>query len=219
MRCGCNSRQCEGLRNTREIFRWPQTVARMLAKNPEGLCRLQSVLHGGVVIYSDYSGYGAEREALSCTLQALQEQQKWTFEPEKSPLNFARVCDIAELPQRALISVSQESFAGSTCVFEDVIDHAAPAASQWARAAKPPKDATADSARQQYIDHSGLASQEQGLGISTSRYTEMSCSRAPMSSPSPCELCVEHRACCQTLQIGIWQRIITRALSSQTSCP
>ena len=139
----------EGPRSTREIFAWPQELAYKLSRNAEGMCRLRSVLLDGVVVYSDCSGYGAEREALLCTLRAVAAEQKWDIQ-QHCPIQFARVCDIGDTPQSVLLHVALDYFEGTMCVFQDVIDHAVEAISTWLRATQPPKEASPESAREQY---------------------------------------------------------------------
>ena len=81
--------------SARELFQWPQRVSSAL--DPAELCRLKCVFLNKVVVTSDYSGYGTEKEALTCVLRALCQKHGWVL--EEDAMTFARACDIGQLPQ------------------------------------------------------------------------------------------------------------------------
>ena len=132
---------------TRGLFQWPQRVADALS-DPEAACRLHSLLLGKIVVASDYSGYASEIEALTCGFRSLSERHGWQF--AEMPFIFKRVCDIASVPQKALKALSEQSFNGKMCVFEDVVEHCHPNAVAYLRAAVPPEDCTQAEAEDAY---------------------------------------------------------------------
>eukprot|EP00439_Symbiodinium_sp_Y106_P027305 s6368_g3.t1 len=133
--------------NIRELFQWPQRVAAAL--DPAELCRLRSILLSDVVVFSDYSGYGSEREALTCVLRAICQRHGWHL--ERDPFIYARSCDIGQLPQQVLQALAESSDVKSRpCLFADVVEHCAPQAVSWLRAAVPADDCSMDEAVKAY---------------------------------------------------------------------
>ena len=130
-----NSNAERSVDNVRDMFRWPQNVAQ--AFSVDAASRLHSMLVSKVVVASDYSGYGSEIEALSCTLRELQKQCHWNF--AEFPFIFKRVCDIGPVPQKVLTALSLTCHQGRMCVFEDVVDHCHPNAAEYLRASVPPE--------------------------------------------------------------------------------
>ena len=133
--------------SVRDLYQWPQRVAKALC-DPSAVCRLHALLMDQVIVCSDYSGYGSEKEALTCVWRSMCAEHSWQF--DKSPFVFARGCDIGRLPQQILISLSKAELASNMCVLQDVVEHCHPNAVQWLRAAQPGEDATPEDAKRAY---------------------------------------------------------------------
>ena len=115
---------------------------------------LRTVLHRGLVIRSDYSGYDGPREAMRLGVTAAGRLMNWKF--QTWPLKFQHACDSAAVPLDLLCEMatwdSEADGDGGSCVFEDLWHRIPPWAAQWLEAAMPDKEATRDDKRRAHAD-------------------------------------------------------------------
>ena len=87
----------------------------------ENLLRLSTLFNsaGGVVAYTDYSGYDCPRESARLGVQAARE-----LFPDKEwkDASFRRACDVAPLQATLLTDMAHQLDAGGSCVFGDIMD-------------------------------------------------------------------------------------------------
>ena len=103
-----------------ELNDWPRTNAIAICSRPEQLLRLRANMLRGVVVYSDYSGFCSEKEALIAGWSAM---QKAVGLPLRGcPFRFDRTCDIEPLPLKLLCHISESQLCGKMCVHKDIID-------------------------------------------------------------------------------------------------
>ena len=170
---------------TREVFQWPQNIANALLE-PDVVCRLQSWFLGRVHMYSDYSGYGSEMEAMRCGLRALTEKHGWSLPPDA--VIFRRACDIDALPQKVLTALGQRTCQGRMCLFGDVVEHCAPAAVEYLRAAMPAEN----------------SSQEHAEAAFAAILQWLMENRAWALPAQQKQYCLVHKTCCYVSPMASW---------------
>jgi hypothetical protein len=130
------------------LFAWPEDLAAALAGDPGRRAQLLSLVSKGVEVYSDYSGYASEKEALTVGWEGL--RRGWDLKDDfvRCPFSFRRACDIGLCPQTVLCSMSKNG--GDFCVFENVLERLVPVANQWVQQALPMPTASREQAMSAY---------------------------------------------------------------------
>ena len=182
--------------NTAELFQWPQRVATALGA--EETCRLHSLLLGKIIVCSDYSGYGSEIEALSCSLCALMDKNAWQFEGD-GPIIFRRVCDIGSNPQNVLKQLSRVRFQNSMCVFGDVVEHCHEQAVLYLRAATPGDDVSPSAAEAAHAEILQWLLKNRSWAL----------------APSVKQECLVHRGTCPVSPMSTWMTNAKNMLSKK----
>ena len=175
-----------------ELFQWPRWILERLFNRGDGLDmarfhRVDQLLSGEPVVYSDYSGLAGEYEFLHQIQFAWKDfcaghGQRWlpaAWEPPS--IRHTRVCDYGRLQQQVLCHISGlERAAGNRlCVMSDILDRLHPSARCYVEAAKPCSEASMEEAAQAY----------HGL------QTYLMENRSWIFTENPCSRCVAH---CQT---------------------
>ena len=120
-----------------QLARWPQMLATDLLVDSDLCRRLAMMLSlAPLMVYSDYTGVGAEIEAFRLLIPALREFGGLNV--DDSAVIFSRVCDVRHNQLRLLQAMSAEcAHCQGMCVFDDLMDHLVPAAAALANGMVP----------------------------------------------------------------------------------
>ena len=115
-----------------ELLEYPKQHVQTIAREPELLQRVCTLLQRGIVHSSDYSGMLAEREGLRLLAQGLHDEVGVSV-----PYQFCRACDIDKECQALLVHSSRHQDDGCSCVFQDIREQIHPHAQAWCQACVP----------------------------------------------------------------------------------
>ena len=109
-----------------QLLLFPTHMVRTICTDSLRKERLLALLQHGVQHSSDYSGIGAEREALRCMTLAIASETGM-----RVPHMHTRSCDIDLTAQKVLCHIAETEDNGRTCVFPDILKQVDPLAQQW----------------------------------------------------------------------------------------
>ena len=105
---------------------FPESLVSVALACPERKQRVMSMLADGFFESSDYSGCGAEREALRLMCHAIEAKTGVSVAHE-----VTRACDIDAAAQQIHCHLSTSLDGGTSCVFPDILEQIHPTAQQW----------------------------------------------------------------------------------------
>ncbi|CAE7394875.1 unnamed protein product [Symbiodinium sp. CCMP2592] len=109
-----------------QLLMFPKELVATVCSDPTRKQRLLHLLEHGLLHSSDYSGVGAEREALRCMALAI------ASETGVSVLHtHTRSCDISVAAQKVLCGIAEHQDGGASCVFKDIVQQIDPVAQGW----------------------------------------------------------------------------------------